>query len=90
MLPVGSMLAGYRIERVLGTGGMGAVYLAKNPTLPRHDALKVLSAELSRDPRFCERFVREADVASVLHHPNIISIYSRGETADGQLWIGGP
>lgn len=81
------MVAGYRIERVLGTGGMGTVYLAKNPILPRHDALKVLGAELSRDPDFCDRFVREADIASVLDHPNIVSIYTRGETDDGQLWI---
>lgn len=81
------MVSGYRIEGVLGTGGMGTVYLAKNPTLPRHDALKVLSTELSQDQGFRERFIREADVASVLDHPNIVSIYSRGETDDGQLWI---
>lgn len=81
------MVSGYRIERVLGTGGMGTVYLAKNPTLPRYDAVKVLSSELSRDPGFRARFIREADVASVLDHPNIVSIYSRGETEDGQLWI---
>jgi serine/threonine protein kinase len=60
MLPVGAVVAGYRIERVLGTGGMGAVYLAQNPTLPRRDALKVLSTELSRDQEFRARFVREA------------------------------
>jgi serine/threonine protein kinase len=47
MLSAGSVVAGYRIERVLGTGGMGAAYLAANPTLPRRDVLKVLSAELS-------------------------------------------
>lgn len=87
MLPVGSMVAGYRIEGILGTGGMGTVYLAKNPTLPRHDALKVLSTELSQDPGFRERFIKEADVASVLDHPNIVSIYARGETEEGQLWI---
>jgi hypothetical protein len=87
MLPVGAVVAGYRIERVLGTGGMGAVYLAQNPTLPRRDALKVLSAELSRDQEFRARFVREADVAARLDHPNIVSIYRRGETDDGQLWI---
>ncbi|MGV0837135.1 serine/threonine-protein kinase [Mycolicibacterium thermoresistibile] len=87
MLPVGSMVAGYRIEGVLGTGGMGTVYLAKNPTLPRHDALKVLSTELSQDSGFRERFIKEADVASVLDHPNIVSIYTRGETDEGQLWI---
>jgi eukaryotic-like serine/threonine-protein kinase len=87
MLSVGSVVAGYRIERVLGTGGMGAVYLAANPTLPRHDALKVLSPELSRDPDFRARFVREADVAAALEHPQIVSVYNRGQTDDGQLWI---
>lgn len=84
---VGSLLAGYRIERVLAAGATGTVYVAKNPTLPRRDALKVLSADLSRDPAFRERFVREADVASLLNHPNIVSIHSRGEADNGQLWI---
>jgi len=83
----GSVIAGYRIERRLGEGGMGAVYLAQNPTLPRLDAVKVLSAELSHNPEFRARFMREADVASGLTHPNIVSIYRRGETDDGQLWI---
>lgn len=68
-------------------GGMGVVYLVANPELPRRDALKVLSAELSRDPDFRARFTREADVASMLDHPNITSIYRRGTTEDGQLWI---
>ncbi|OBJ67804.1 hypothetical protein A5643_14935 [Mycobacterium sp. 1274756.6] len=81
------MIAGYRVERVLGTGGMGSVYLVANPELPRRDALKVLSAGLSRDPKFRSRFIREADVASQLDHPNIVSIYRRGATADGLLWI---
>jgi len=57
MISVGSVVAGYRIEAVLGAGGMGTVYLAKNPTLPRRDALKVLSAELSDDRAFRERFI---------------------------------
>ncbi|HTM84771.1 MAG TPA: serine/threonine-protein kinase PknH/PknJ [Mycobacterium sp.] len=87
MFAAGAVIAGYRVERVLGTGGMGAVYLVDNPELPRRDALKVLSAELSRDPNFRARFTREADVASQLDHPNIVSIYRRGETPDGQLWI---
>lgn len=56
--------AGYRIERMLGAGGMGTVYLARNPDLPRSEALKVLAAELSRDLDFRARFVREADVAA--------------------------
>ncbi|MGV0633323.1 serine/threonine-protein kinase PknH/PknJ [Mycolicibacillus trivialis] len=87
MAGVGSVIAGYRVERVLGTGGMGTVYLVANPELPRRDALKVLSAGLSRDPKFRSRFIREADVASQLDHPNIVSIYRRGATADGLLWI---
>lgn len=87
MITIGSIISGYRVERVLGAGGMGTVYLAQNPELPRHDALKVLSAELSHDPFFRARFVREADVAASLQHPNIVSVYSRGQTDQGQLWI---
>lgn len=87
MLTVGSFVSGYRVERVLGAGGMGAVYLVANPELPRREALKLLSTELSRDEGFRARFVREADVASRLEHPNIVPIYRRGQTEDGQLWI---
>lgn len=87
MFAVGSLVAGYRIEQVLAAGATGTVYLAKNPILPRRDALKVLSADLSQDPHFRERFVREADIASLLDHPNIVSIYNRGEAENGQLWI---
>jgi serine/threonine protein kinase len=87
MLSAGSVLAGYRIERVLGAGGMGQVYLAAHPSLPRYDALKVLSGELSGDPDFRARFIREADLAARLDHPNIVSIYDRGQTDEGQLWI---
>lgn len=87
MLTVGSVVAGYRIERELGSGGMGSVYLAAHPTLPRYDAVKVLSPELSRDPDFRARFTREADVAASLDHPQIVAVYNRGETDEGQLWI---
>ena len=87
MLSPGAVVAGYRIERVLGIGGMGVVYLVANPELPRRDALKVLNSELSRDPDFRARFIREADVSSMLDHPNIVSIYRRGTTEDDQLWI---
>jgi eukaryotic-like serine/threonine-protein kinase len=72
MLTSGTMVAGYRIERVLGTGGMGAVYVVANPELPRRDALKMLHSELSHNDEFRTRFVREADVASMLDHPNIV------------------
>lgn len=87
MLTNGSVVCGYRIERVLGAGGMGTVYLAADPSLPRQTALKVLSSELSRDPDFRARFIREADMAAALEHPQIVSVYNRGQTDDGQLWI---
>ncbi|MCP9275886.1 serine/threonine-protein kinase PknH/PknJ [Mycolicibacterium arenosum] len=87
MVTAGSVIAGYRVERLLGVGGMGSVYLAQNPELPRLDALKLLTGELSRQPEFRARFIREADVASKLSHPNIVSVYSRGEAEDGSLWI---
>ncbi|BDE11396.1 hypothetical protein MKCMC460_02560 [Mycobacterium sp. 20KCMC460] len=87
MLSPGSMVAGYRVERVLGTGGMGEVYLVADPNLPRHAALKVLPVALSGNPEFRARFLREADIAARLDHPNIVSIYDRGQTEHGQLWI---
>ncbi|MFD4442684.1 serine/threonine-protein kinase [Nocardia sp. NPDC058519] len=82
----GTLVGGYRIQRVLGAGGMGTVYLGKHPSLPRMDALKVLSAELSRDPEFRARFEREANLAAGLDHPNIVSVYNRGDEHN-QLWI---
>ena len=78
--------AGYTIIRLLGSGGMGEVYLAGHPRLPRRDALKVLPVELSVNREFCERFIREADLAAALYHPHIVGIHDRGE-CDGQLWI---
>jgi serine/threonine-protein kinase len=80
MLAVGSVVCGYRIERMLGSGGMGAVYLAADPVLPLSVSLKVLSAELSRDRDFRARFVREADTAAGLEHPHIVSVYTRAST----------
>jgi Protein kinase domain len=83
---IGQVFAGYTIVRVLGSGGMGTVYLASHPRLPREDALKVLSAELTGDPEFRARFAREADLAAGLTHPHIVRVHDRGET-DGQFWI---
>src|SRR6476659_4005507 len=82
----GEVFAGYTIESVLGTGGMGAVYLAKHPRLPRRDALKLLNPAFSGDPNFRARFEREADLASALVHRNIVAVYDRG-SVEGQLWI---
>ncbi|MGE2691528.1 serine/threonine-protein kinase [Mycolicibacterium pulveris] len=85
-LAEGATFAGYTIVRLLGSGGMGEVYLAQHPRLPRHDALKVLPASVSRDPEYRERFHREADIAATLWHPHIVGVHDRGES-DGQIWI---
>jgi serine/threonine-protein kinase len=82
----GSVIGGFRIERRIGGGGMGVVYLAQHPRLIRHDALKVLSAEHSADQEFRARFLREADLIARLDHPNIVTVYDRG-IDNGQLWI---
>ncbi|NNH71316.1 serine/threonine protein kinase [Nocardia uniformis] len=86
MLEEGTTFAGYRIERRLGSGGMGAVFLARHPRLPRMDALKVLSDVHRGDEEFQARFLREAEVAARLQHPNLVAVRDRGEQ-DGHLWI---
>jgi serine/threonine-protein kinase len=82
----GDVFAGYTVVRLLGSGGMGEVYLARHPRLPRHDALKVLPAQLTADTDFRQRFEREADLAAGLWHPHIVGVHDRGEYG-GQLWI---
>lgn len=82
----GQEFAGYTIVRLLGSGGMGEVYLARHPRLPRHDALKVLPRDVSSDSEFRSRFNREADLAAALFHPHIVGVHDRGEF-EGQLWI---
>lgn len=71
----GSTLAGCRIERLLGEGGMGAVYLAFQPVLERRVALKVIRRALAQDPDMRARFMREARLAAALEHPNAIAIH---------------
>lgn len=85
-LEIGDTFAGYHVQRLLGSGGMGEVYLVQHPRLPRQEALKVLRAEFSQDESFRERFIREADLASGLRHPHIVGIHDRGEH-NGLLWI---
>lgn len=85
-LDEGSTFAGYTIIKRLGSGGMGEVYLARHPRLPRQDALKVLRTDVSADTEYRERFHREADTAAALWHQHIVAVHDRGET-DGQLWI---
>jgi serine/threonine protein kinase len=82
----GEVFAGYVIERLLGTGGMGEVYLAHHPRLPRHDALKILTTTSTTDGEFQARFIREAELAATLRHPHIVGVLDRGEY-HGRLWI---
>ncbi|AFR49623.1 serine/threonine-protein kinase [Gordonia sp. KTR9] len=82
MLEPGTLVAGYRVDRVLGSGGMGAVFLARHPELPRYDALKVLKASAGlTDSNFRRRFLREAEVAATLDHPNIVTVFNRGRAS---------
>jgi Protein kinase domain len=83
---IGTEFAGYRIEGLLGRGGMGVVYRAEHPRLGATIALKVMGPELAMDEAFRERFVREARAAARISHPNIIPIYDAGEW-EGDLYI---
>lgn len=82
----GEVFAGYVIQQLLGTGGMGEVYLAQHPRLPRQDALKVLRVAATTDEEFRARFNREAELAATLWHPHIVGVLDRGEF-NGRLWI---
>jgi serine/threonine-protein kinase len=72
----------YRIQRKLGAGGMADVYLAEDQELGRRVAIKILNGRHANDDQFIERFRREAKNAAALNHPNIVSIYDRGEAED--------
>ncbi|CAG7590418.1 serine/threonine-protein kinase PknD [Rhodococcus opacus] len=82
----GTVFAGYVIERVLGRGGMGTVYLAQHPNLPRKIALKLLDTSWTNDDYVRSRFESEADHAAHLDHPNIVTVHDRGREG-GRLWI---
>jgi serine/threonine protein kinase len=83
---VGSQLGSYRIDAVLGRGGMGVVYLAEHLRLRKKIALKVLPPELAEDEDFRRRFERESQLAASLDHPNIVTVHDAGEV-DGVLYI---
>jgi TolB-like protein/predicted Ser/Thr protein kinase len=81
-LSPGARLGTYEIVGLIGAGGMGEVYRARDVRLGREVALKVLSQSRARDPEFIHRFQHEAQSASVLNHPNIVTIYGVGEEGD--------
>jgi non-specific serine/threonine protein kinase len=79
---VGRTLGHYRVESMLGSGGMGEVYLARDPRLERAVALKILPRELALESDRMQRFIREARAASALNHPNVATIHDIGESDD--------
>jgi serine/threonine-protein kinase len=79
-------ISGHRIERLLGEGGMGRVYLAEDVVLGRRAAVKVLSARMAGEPDARARFLREARAMAALEHPRVVRVYSFGE-ADGAPYL---
>lgn len=77
----------YRVEKIIGSGGMGAVFLATHLTLGNSVAIKVLSPALTSDPSLVKRFQREAKVGGQLMHPNIVRVQDFGKTPDGLLFM---
>src|SRR6185503_6136896 len=77
---VGRTLSHYQVQSLLGAGGMGEVYLARDPRLDRAVALKILPLDLAFDADRMQRFTREAKAASALNHPNVATIYDVGES----------
>src|SRR5437588_267692 len=77
-LSTGMKLDGYEIDGLLGAGGMGEVYRARDPMLRRQIAIKVLPASVSQDAERLARFKEEAQAAAALNHPNILGIYRLG------------
>ncbi len=86
---VGQTLASqFRIERKLGQGGMGAVYLAEQADMGRQVVIKVMHPELTRDnPQAIERFKREARAVAALNHPHIVQVYVFGQAEDGRMYL---
>ena len=84
--PPPASVPGYRIEKELGRGGMGAVYLARQLSLDRPVALKLMAKRYAADPQFVARFTREAFAAAQLSHPNIVQIHDIGEAEGARFF----
>jgi len=83
---VGQQFGNYVVRRLLGKGGMGAVFLAENPAIKRQVAIKVLPPELSHNAQNVERFLAEARAVASIRHPNLIDVYDFGTSDNGQLY----
>jgi tRNA A-37 threonylcarbamoyl transferase component Bud32 len=83
MLETGTLIDGFRVERLIGRGGMGVVYEATQLSLDRRLAVKVLHPELGEDPAFLERFRREGRLQAALDHPHVVTVHEAGESEHG-------
>src|SRR5689334_17580099 len=83
---IGTDFLGYRIEALIGRGGMGVVYRVYDLRLKRTVALKLVAPSLALDQRFRERFARETELAMSLEHPNVVPIYDAGNV-DGRVYL---
>lgn len=86
MLSPGSTFAGYEVESVVGLGGIGILYRARQVRLDRPVALKLVESDAARDPVIRERLRREARMVAALDHPNVVPLYAAGEE-DGSVYI---
>ena len=86
-------MEGFEVLRTLGVGGIGVVYLARQTSMDRLVALKVVSRELAANPEFIRRFYREAEISGNLHDPNIVTVFDSGVEGDApylvQEYLGG-
>jgi serine/threonine protein kinase len=86
LMSAGATFAGYRVDALVGRGGMGVVYRATDLSLERPVALKLIAPQLADDQRFRARFLREPRLAAALDHPSVVPIYEAGEH-EGQLYL---
>jgi HEAT repeat protein/tRNA A-37 threonylcarbamoyl transferase component Bud32 len=86
-LPEGTKLGVYRIDRMLGEGGMGFVYAATHEVLNRRSAIKMLRPELSSNEQIVTRFLNEAKAVNLIDHPNIVNVYDYGDGGDGSVYF---
>src|SRR5687768_7581669 len=85
-LAPGEMLGGCRIDAVVGRGGMGVVYRARQLDLDRDVAVKVIAPELVEDPQIRKRFLKEVRAAGAVEHPNVVPVHGAGD-AEGRAYL---
>jgi CheY-like chemotaxis protein len=83
---IGQVIAGYRIDSLIGRGGMGVVYRAEHLNLRRSAAIKIIAPEYTEARGFRDRFEREARISAALQHPNVVTVYDAGDV-DGLLYL---